>query len=52
MFHHACLKKWFDNIRVTNNLSCPVCKTEITDTSETPDNDLEHGSNDVSESIE
>ena len=52
VFHHACLKQWFNNVRVTRDLSCPVCNTIITDISEYTNNDLEHESNEVNASIQ
>ena len=52
MFHISCLKKWFDNVQINRDLTCPHCNTIITDTSQTQNNDLEHESNEVSASIE
>ena len=52
MFHTNCLKDWFENIQITKDLTCPLCNTVITDTSETPNDDLECESNEVSVSME
>ena len=52
MFHHACLKSWFDNVRLSRDLTCPHCNTIITDTSEAQNNNQEHESNEVSASME
>ena len=52
MFHISCLKKWFDNVLLSRDLTCPHCNTIITDTSQTQNNDLENESNEVIASIE
>ena len=52
VFHLNCLKSWFENIRITRDLTCPICNTVITDTSEAPKNDFEYKSGEVSESAE
>ena len=52
VFHFDCLKSWFDNVRISRDLTCPICNTVITDTSEVPKNDYECKSDEVSESAE
>ena len=52
MFHIACMKSWFENIRITRDLACPLCNTVITDTSEAMNNENEHEPDEVSASIE
>ena len=54
MFHIACMKSWFENIRITRDLTCPLCNTVITDTSEAMNNEIEneHEPDEVSASIE
>ena len=51
MFHNACLKSWFENIRITRDLTCPLCNTVITDTSQIPNDEKDQESNEVSASI-
>ena len=52
VFHHACLKSWFENVQIRRDLTCPHWNTTITDTSETPSNGSVHEYDEVSASIE
>ena len=51
-FHFDCLKSWFENVRINKDLTCPICNTVITDTSEVPKTDFECKSEEVSASAE
>ena len=52
VFHFVCLHKWFKNIRLSKDLTCPHCNAVITDTSKPIEESVESDSAEIVDTSE